>query len=171
MKIAALAVGAIPVVVLISATLVELPKKLIYNGSASSPIGLYWIDDQPPKLGDFVLMNAPENVRKLIEIRQYLPPNMPMVKRVVGIGGDEICRRGRNILVNGTSMGEARSEDRFGRLLPVWRGCKTVSEGQILVLNVHPESFDGRYFGPVDRSLVIGRATWLGRPWLPEGPA
>jgi len=32
-------------------------------------------------------------------------------------------------------------------------------------LQDHPQSFDGRYFGPVDRRLVIGRATMLRLPW------
>ncbi|UJQ94135.1 S26 family signal peptidase [Mariluticola halotolerans] len=149
--------------VLMSATLIELPKKLVYNGSSSSRIGFYWIDEGPIELGDFVLIYAPENARELIETRHYLPPNVPLIKRVVGIGGDEICRHGRNISVNGIGMGVAKSEDLFGRPLPVWQGCRTLDAGRIFVLNFHPDSFDGRYFGPIDRSLIIGRATWIGR--------
>ena len=165
MRIALLAIVAISASVLVSATLIELPKKLVYNGSSSSRIGFYWIDDQPIKLGDFVLMNAPENAREIIETRHYLPPNAPLIKRVVGIGGDEICRHGPNISVNEVGMGVAKSEDLFGRVLPVWQGCRTLADDGIFVLNFHPDSFDGRYFGPVDRSLIIGRAVWLGRPW------
>lgn len=165
MRGAILAIIAISATVLMSATLIELPKKLVYNGSSSSRIGFYWIDDRPIGLGDFVLMHAPENVRELIETRQYLPPNVPLIKRVVGIGGDEICRHERNISVNGIGMGVAKSEDIFGRVLPVWQGCRTLTEEELFVLNFHPDSFDGRYFGPVNRSLIIGRATWLGRPW------
>ena len=165
MRIATLAVAAISATVLVSAMLIEMPKKLVYNGSSSSRIGFYWIDDGPIKLGDFVLMNAPENAREIIETRHYLPPNVPLIKRVVGIGGDEICRHGRNISVNGIGMGIAKSEDLFGRALPVWQGCETLADDQLFVLNFHPDSFDGRYFGPVDRSLIIGRATWLGRLW------
>lgn len=155
----------ISAVVLASETFVELPKKLVYNGSSSSRIGFYWIDDGPVGLGDFVLMNAPENARELIEARHYLPPNVPLIKRVVGVAGDEICSHGRNISVNGIGMGVAKSEDLFGRVLPVWQGCNTLADDQIFVVNFHPYSFDGRYFGPIDRSLIIGRAVWLGRSW------
>lgn len=165
MRIAQFVMAAITASILVSATLIELPTKLVYNGSSSSRVGFYWIDDVPIILGDFVLMNAPENARELIEARHYLPPNVPLIKRVVGIGGDEICRHGRNISVNGIGMGVAKSEDHFGRPLPVWQGCRTLNESQIFVLNFHPDSFDGRYFGSVDRSLIIGRAVWLGRPW------
>lgn len=158
-----LAVTAFSATILASTTLIELPKKLLYNGSPSSRIGFYWIDDRPIELGDFVLMGAPENARELIETRHYLPLNEPLIKRVVGVGGDEICRQGNDISVNGIGMGVAKSEDLFGRPLPVWQGCKMLSEEQVFVLNFHPDSFDGRYFGPVDRSLIIGRALWLGR--------
>ncbi|CAN0597380.1 unnamed protein product, partial [Laminaria digitata] len=29
----------------------------------------------------------------------------------------------------------------------------------------HPKSFDGRYFGPIDRRLIIGRARLLRFSW------
>lgn len=165
MRIATLVLVTISATVLAFATLIELPKKLVYNGSPSSRIGFYWIDDEVPELGDFVLMRAPENARELIETRHYLPPNVPLIKRAVGIGGDEICRHGRNISVNGIGMGIAKSDDIFGRALPIWQGCKILTEDEFFVVNFHPDSFDGRYFGPIDRSLIIGRATWLGRLW------
>ncbi|WP_417462961.1 S26 family signal peptidase [Kordiimonas sp.] len=165
MRIATLTIAVTSATILVSATLIELPKKLVYNGSSSSRIGFYWIDDGRIELGDFVLMDVPEDVREMIETRHYLPPNVPLIKRAVGIGGDEICRHGRNISVNGIGMGVAKSEDLFGRTLPVWKGCKTLRGDELFVLNFHPDSFDGRYFGPVDRSLIIGRAIWLGRPW------
>jgi len=165
MRTATLAIAAISATILVSAILIELPKKLVYNGSSSSRIGFYWIDDGPIELGDFVLMDAPENVHDLIATRQYLPSNVPLIKRVVGVGGDEICRNGRNVSVNGIGMGVAKSEDFFGRPLPVWQGCETVADDQIFVVNFHPDSLDSRYFGSVDRSLIIGRATWLVQAW------
>lgn len=165
MRILASVIAAISVSAIALAIMIELPKKLVYNGSPSSRIGFYWIDDVPVGLGDFVLMNAPEHARELIKVRHYLPPNVPLIKRVVGVAGDEVCRHGRNISVNGIGMGVAKSEDLFGRPLPVWRGCETLTDDQIFVLNFHPDSFDGRYFGPVNRSSIIGRAVWLGRTW------
>lgn len=42
-----LASTAIPVFALAVASLVSLPKKLIYNASVSAPIGLYWLDNRP----------------------------------------------------------------------------------------------------------------------------
>lgn len=157
----ALSVGAVGV-----ATMTDLPKKLVYNDSESSRIGFYWIDNEPVGLGDFVLMRAPESIRNLIETRRYLPSNVPLIKRVVAVEGDEVCRNGASISVNDSGTGVAKAEDILGRFLPVWEGCEVLTKDQIFVLNFHPDSFDGRYFGPANRDLIIGRATWLSVPWV-----
>lgn len=165
MRIVALSAMAIPVLALAAASVAELPTKLVYNGSASARIGFYWIDNVPVGRGDFVLMDVPDRVRNLVETRRYLPPGMPLIKRIVAVGGDEICRRKRQILLDGVTVAVARNEDRLGRPLPAWQGCKVLREDQIFVLQLHRDSFDGRYFGPADRSLIIGRAIWLRLPW------
>lgn len=59
-------------------------------------------------LGDFVLIKAPESIRELIEMRHYLPPGVPLIKRIVAITGDKICRHGANILVNGSGLAVAK---------------------------------------------------------------
>ncbi|GAB5508204.1 MAG: S26 family signal peptidase [Rhizobiaceae bacterium] len=138
----------------------NLPKKLIYNASASAPIGLYWLDNRPLKRCDLVLVHVPKRMRDLVQQRGYLPPNTPLLKRVVGIEGDRICRRRATILVNGSVVAEALEEDELGRDMPRWEGCRTLTETEIFLLQPHPQSFDGRYFGPVNRQSVIGRATY-----------
>jgi len=153
------------VLALAVASSVGLPKKLIYNASASAPIGFYWIDLKYVSRDDYVFVRLPERVRKLVEERRYLPPDVPLIKRVVGVAGDKICRRGQEILIDGTTIAVARRSDGLGRELPEWQGCYILSEDQIFLLQDHPQSFDGRYFGPVDRTLIIGRATRLRFPW------
>jgi len=44
------------------------------------------------------------------------------------------------------------------RPLPVWQGCRIIGEDEIFVMNWQSEdSLDGRYFGPLPASAVIGR--------------
>ncbi|WP_265518224.1 S26 family signal peptidase [Nitratireductor luteus] len=164
MRLVTISATAVSMLALAAASIAELPTKLIYNGSASARIGFYWIDDAPVGRGDFVLMIVPDRVRNLVETRRYVPPGMPLIKRIVAVGSDEICRRKREILLDGVTVAVARNEDRLGRTMPAWQGCRVLREDQIFVLQAHPDSFDGRYFGPVDRSLVIGRAIWLRFP-------
>jgi len=103
----------------------------------------------------------PERIRELVESRQYLPPNVPLIKRVVGIEGDKICRMGQEILINNVTLTVALVEDDHGRRLPVWSGCVTLGLDNFFLLQSHPKSFDGRYFGPIDRALIVGRARKL----------
>jgi len=154
----------IPVLALAVASFVSLPKKLIYNASESAPVGFYWVDGKPISRGDYVVTRVPERVRDLVQDRGYLPPDVPLIKRVVGVEGDIICRRGREILMNGVPIAVAQLVDGLGRPMADWHGCNTLTEDRMFLLQDHPQSFDGRYFGPVDRSLAIGRAMRLRFP-------
>lgn len=156
---------AIPVLALVVASLVDLPRKLIYNASASAPVGLYWLDDRPVERGDYVLVRVPERVRALVVERGYLPPDVPLLKRVAGVDGDRLCRHRDRISVNGSPVATAKKRDGEGRDMPAWQGCRILIEQTLFLLQDHPHSFDGRYFGPMDRCLIIGRATRLRFPW------
>jgi len=156
---------AVPVLALAVASFVNLPKKLIYNGSQSAPIGFYWIDRKRVLAGDYALVCVPDRVRELVEERRYLPPKVPLLKRVVGLSGDTICRLDNQVLINGKAIATALKRDQSDRILADWRGCHILSVDLIFFLQDHPQSFDGRYFGPVDRALIVGRATRLRYPW------
>lgn len=132
--------------------------RLVWNGSASVPRGLYWIENRPPQRGDLVLARAPDAALRLGVARGYLPSEMPVVKRLVGVEGDEICRLGRVVSVNGRGVALAQLRDLEGRLMPSWRGCVQLSEGEVLLLADHPRSFDGRYWGKSDDAAISGVA-------------
>ena len=171
MRRATLIATGLPVFALAIASVESLPIKLIYNASESAPIGLYWIDDQPAERGDYVLVRVPDRVRNLVVERGYLPPDIPLIKRVVGADGDVFCRRNRKILIDGVTVAVAQISDGLGREMPVWSGCYVLHERRVFLLQDHPNSFDSRYFGPVDRRLIIGRATPLRLPWRKRGPS
>ncbi|SLK08786.1 S26 family signal peptidase [Novosphingobium mathurense] len=142
-------------------TTIVLPPRpiLVWNASASAPVGLYGVDaGAAVALGDIVIARAPEPFRSFAARRHYLPANVPLVKRVVAVAGDSVCAPGRIVRVNGRSAAARRSFDGQGRALPWWRGCRTLRDGELFLLMDHPDSFDGRYFGPVARGAVIGRA-------------
>src|SRR5690606_17529782 len=64
------------------AVLAEPAPRLIWNPSASVPIGLYWVDHAVPTRGDLVLADLPPDARRLAADRSYLPVGVPLVKRV-----------------------------------------------------------------------------------------
>jgi conjugative transfer signal peptidase TraF len=140
-----------------SASLVPTPR-LVWNASASVPIGFYWRVTGAPSRGDLVLARAPLWARRLAAERHYLPINVPIVKRVAAVAGDVVCASGDAISIDGRVVGYRLASDRTGRSLPQWEGCETLGAGEFFLLMADvPDSFDGRYFGVTERWDIIGR--------------
>lgn len=160
-------VGAVAIVAIALPAFVELPTAIIWNASPSAPIGLYQLRpvdrlDVP----DLVAVDAPEPLKRFAAERGYLPPNIPLLKRIVGLPGQTVCRIHRTITVDGIAMGDALENDTFGRPMPVWRGCQRIADNEIFLMNWDVEnSLDGRYFGPIPASSIIGSAVPL---WTDE---
>lgn len=147
-----------------SATIIAPPMpRLVWNASASAPIGLYHVVDKRPIVrGDMVIARMPMPARALAERRGYIPADVPLVKRVVAVTGDRVCAVGNVVTVGGKLRAFRRARDAHGRPLPWWRGCRTLRDGAtFLMMADHADSFDGRYFGPSAGADIIGKATLL----------
>ncbi|WP_342627144.1 S26 family signal peptidase [Nguyenibacter vanlangensis] len=140
--------------------------RLLWNATASVPVGLYRLHPDPsPRIGDVVALRLPDTQASLLAARGYLPLGVPLLKPVAAVAGQSVCRIALRITIDGVVVGDARTVDHRGRSLPVWHGCRRLSAGQIFVMNpAEPRSLDGRYFGSLPAADVIGRATPL---WLP----
>jgi len=137
---------------------VDPPPRLVWNASASAPVGLYWVRrDKHIQLGDLVLARLPDTARALAAERSYLPSNTPGVKRVAALTGDVVCVRNGLVLVNEGVAARALNKDSSGRELTPWWGCRALEPGEVLLLNEAPGSFDGRYFGPSRGRDIIGK--------------
>jgi len=133
---------------------------VIWNASASVPIGLYVVTRAAKlQVNDLVVVRPPGDVAKFLADGGYLPPGVPLVKRVLALPAQTICRIGHTITVDSIAVGDARERDSHGRALPVWRGCRVVADGDVFLMNRQcGDSFDGRYFGPLPATSVVGRA-------------
>jgi|SRR4051794_35192445 len=92
----------------------------------------------------------------------------PLIKRVIGLPGDEIELRGGLVYVNGTKLAEPYvfTDDGVGGTDPARGDASrwTVAPGELFVMGDHRNvSEDSRVFGPIERAHVVGRA-WL-RYW------
>ena len=131
--------------------------RLVWNASASAPIGLYRVISGAPERGDFVLVRIPKSIESLAAIRGYLPAGIPLIKRVAAVAGDDVCTFDGAIIVNGEIVARQRRADRAGRSLPRWNECRELVQGEFFLLGDAPDSFDSRYFGPVTSARLIGR--------------
>ncbi|MCR5857433.1 S26 family signal peptidase [Mesorhizobium sp. J428] len=143
-----------------AAAVIPTSTRLVWNVSASAPIGLYRIDPaERLEVPDLVAVMPPEPLEDFMVERGYIGRDVPLLKRVMGRPGQRVCRTGHAITVDDIPVGEARDGDSHGRPLPVWHGCRRVQPDELFLMNIDvPDSLDGRYFGPLPATTVIGRA-------------
>ncbi|GLS99735.1 peptidase S26 [Sphingobium jiangsuense] len=146
--------------------------RLIWNASASAPIGLYRIAaDNDPPVGTLVAVTPPEHLARWLSARGYLPEGVPLLKAVAARPGQRACRIGDVVSVDARPVAVARSHDSRGRALPVWQGCRTLASDELLLLNpAVPGSMDGRHFGPLPASTLLGRAIPILTRDTPDAP-
>ena len=144
------------------------PPLLVWNASASVPIGLYAIERPTDlHLADFVIVRPPEQLETFLADRNYLPRGVPLVKHVLALAGQSVCRSGFVITIDAVAVANARGSDSRGRPLPSWQGCRIVGEDEVFLLNPQsPDLLDGRYFGVLPVSSIVGRALplWTVKP-------
>jgi conjugative transfer signal peptidase TraF len=161
----ALVISSAGIGILWAGYVLNLAPKLLYNPSKSAPIG--WYEVVPSRAiarGDRVAAYLPEQAEALAASRAYLPAGIPVIKTVWAVGGDTVCRNAGTLTVTGRRSLALLGKDRHGRPLPAWsQGCTRLGQGEVLLISdATPDSFDSRYFGPVDIGNVIGRAVYLG---------
>ena len=149
-------------------TIVAKPAKhYIWNPSQSVPIGLYRL--QPTGrlfVTELVAIEPPEPLATFLADDRYLPRGIPLLKRVLALPGQTICRDHLTITVDKAWVGAAREHDSRGRPLPIWHGCRVIADGEVFLMNWQSaDSLDGRYFGALPTSAIIGKAEPL---WTDE---
>ncbi|MFL9828669.1 S26 family signal peptidase [Rhodoplanes sp. SY1] len=147
--------------IVVLSTLGPKPRpSFVWNVSASVPTGLYAVEPaRKLAVTDLVVAMPPEQLARELADRGALPAGIPLIKRVLALPGQTVCRTGLEIAVDGLAMGHALEHDQQGRPLPSWDGCRVLRHGEVFLMNWdEPLSFDGRYFGPLPVSSVVGRA-------------
>jgi conjugative transfer signal peptidase TraF len=131
---------------------------LVWNATASAPLGLYFrTTSSALNKDDLVLVRAPPGIAALAAERGYLPMHVPLIKRAAAISGDVICAKGDTVWLNGKLLLRRRTTDSRGRTLPQWSGCNRLGSSDVfLAMAGVRDSFDGRYFGPVSTSNIVG---------------
>jgi len=148
----------------IAALFVPAPPRLLWNTTASAPIGFYALQDASTlAVGDQVALRPPPRLAAWLDASGFVPDGALLLKRVAAVSPSVICRHGGRVTRDGALVAMAEARDRFGRPLPVWSGCHALTADEVFVLNPAAGSLDGRYFGVLPRRTVVARADPL---WL-----
>ena len=139
--------------------------RLVWNATPSAPIGLYAVS-APTQLraGDLVVVRPPTAAARLAAVRDYVPLGVPLLKRIAAMPGERVCTDGAALWgPRGLTVQRLR-RDRSGRVLPWWQGCgRMTGATYLLIMDRVQDSYDSRYFGPVARGRIVGKAhpLWL----------
>jgi conjugative transfer signal peptidase TraF len=135
------------------------------NTTKSIPIGLYWISNEPVAKGAYVMFCPPQN-GVFVEAKErgyigagFCPGGFGyMIKRILAAKNDIVVINDEGVRVNGEflPLSVPRNVDTVGRVLPQFHVDRyTLGEAELLLMSdVSDTSFDGRYFGPVNRSQI-----------------
>jgi conjugative transfer signal peptidase TraF len=152
--------------ILLSTIAAKPSARYIWNASESVPIGLYLIRPAGRLfVTELVAVQPPEPLATFLADGIYLPRGIPLLKRVLALPGQTVCRDGLTITIDKVGVGEARERDSRNRPLPNWQGCHVVVYGEVFLMNRQSaDSLDGRYFGALPAAAIIGRAEplWTG---------
>ena len=144
---------------LVTAFFPPIPR-LVWNASPSVPVGLYVI--RPAKhyqRGDLIAANPPSWLAKTLVERGYLPRGVPLLKFIAATMRQRVCRFGNRITIDGETAGLARERDSKRRPLMTWKGCHTLNEGEVFLMNFNvSDSLDGRYFQSFRTIYIVGHA-------------
>lgn len=138
----------------------------VINTTRSIPVGLYWRVRAQPQIGAYVLVCPPSNeVFDAALERGYISSGWCpdgyglLMKRVAALAGDVVSVQGDGVRVNGEllPLSALRAADPAGRPLPQYAAERyTLAEDEVLLMgDENPLSFDGRYFGPIDRKQIV----------------
>ena len=134
---------------------------LMINASPSLPHWAIWLEkDAVPTRGAIVLFAPPPS--ELLTAHFGERPQ-PFGKRVLGLPGDVVTRRGWTFAVNGKVVATAKPVSRKGEALELGP-TGTIPAGCYYVGTDHPDSFDSRYaaIGWICANRILG----VGRPIL-----
>ena len=139
---------------------------LYLNLSASEPRGIYQLMPSDSNLpdcylfrGELIIMKVPVQARPYVYGRYRLPDGGLLLKNIGALPGDLVSITNGRIMINQQYYGPVYSKDSQGRPLPEFRGSFRIRPGYFLPLaTAVPNSFDGRYFGPVSLRLIVGEA-------------
>ena len=132
---------------------------VLFNHSASMPIGFYARVEEPIAPTLVVTVRANAVAPEAAATAGFDGPRDRFLKRIAALEGDFVCAGAEALLING----QARARYFPSASIRPWRGCRRLHPGEALLLGESPDSFDGRYWGPIALDLIEGR--W--RPlWL-----
>ena len=136
------------------------------NTTSSIPLGVYQLSNKPVVKGAYVLFCPPPvAVFAMAKARGYVGAGFcpggygQLMKRLVAAKNDEVTINAEGVAVNGQRLPLSKpiKLDGGSRPLPNYDKSWVMDSDEVLVMSdSNSGSFDGRYFGSIQRSQIEG---------------
>lgn len=135
---------------------------LLINETPSEPLGVYRLVEHREsefRRGMYVVFPVPKELHALVYGRHWIKNGIPFLKDLLGLAGDHVCVLRDRLEINGRYIGPVFERDSQGQPLPKHVGCFDVQTGTFFAASqTFEKSFDGRYFGALPLSQLLGEA-------------
>lgn len=159
-----IAIGAIGLTMVAGSSL----RFFFWNHTPSIPVGLYLRTWEEVHVGSTVAFPAPEKARQYAVAHGGQGHPTKFIKPLVAGPGDEICvfttETGSWLIIDNRAVVSIRDKDREGNDIPRFMDddCRRLQADEWFPLGHHPDSYDGRYFGPIRNADILGSY----KPWI-----
>jgi signal peptidase I len=136
-----------------------------------------------PKVGDIIVFHPPANEvcadprqgeaqdgqqsAEACDVTQPKPSSQTYIKRVVGLPGDHLSIRSGHVYRNGRREADSFTVPCDGAAECNFPGTIVVPKGDYYMMGDNrPDSLDSRFWGPVPRAWIIGKAFFT--YWPPD---
>ena len=136
------------------------------NTTPSLPLGVYQLTNELLVKGAYVLFcPPPAAIFTMAKARGYLGAGYcpggygHLMKRLVATKDDKVIINAEGVLINDRRLplSGAIQHDGLGRSLPHYEASWVLGDDEVLLMSdSHSGAFDGRYFGPIQRSQIEG---------------
>lgn len=103
-----------------------------------------------PQRGDVIVLNSP------------VDPSQELIKRIIGLPGDQIELQNGKVFINGQQLDEpylpSSTQTQGKTFLSDGQIYKVPSDSYFVMGDNRDVSLDSRYFGPIKRSQIVGKA-------------
>lgn len=119
----------------------------------------------PISAGDYAAVCIPSKFYANFALNHKLPENhtycdyntTPLIKIVMASAGDYIFETAQGVRINGRAIPNSAPITEFG-LIPYANTEEKLKKNEYFVMGTNPRSFDSRYYGPIRRLNIIGKA-------------
>lgn len=136
------------------------------NTTPSIPVGIYRMTDDPIVKGSYVVFCPPSApVFELAKERGYISAGYcpggygHVMKKILAVKGDRVAINADGVHVNGRllPLSVPASVDGAGGPLPKYKAAWVLGSAEFLLMaDKNDRSFDGRYFGTINRTQIEG---------------